>query len=84
MEFEKNVLFLGIMSNKLSDGGIYHTVQMFDQSFGPVTVNVMGNAVNADLIGVLNSLKFGDTIAATFVLRPKDKLFKLGLSRVSF
>lgn len=82
MKFEKEVLFLGISANELKDGGVYYTVQLFEQGAEPVTVNVGNGERSAEMVQVLLSLEFGDKLLATFVLRQADKLYKLGLSRV--
>lgn len=82
MKFEKEVLFLGISANELKDGGVYYTVQLFEGA-DPVTVNVGNGERSAEMVQTLLSLEFGDKLRATFVLRPADKLFKLGLSRVA-
>lgn len=83
MKFEKEVLFLGITANELRDGGVYYTVQFYEQGGDPVSVNVMSNDRNAEMLKILLALEFGDKVMATFALRPADKLYKLGLSHVS-
>lgn len=82
MKFEKEVLFLGISANELKDGGVYYTVQFFEQGADPVTVNVGNGERSAEMVQVLLSLEFGDKLRATFFLRPADKLYKLALSNV--
>lgn len=84
MTFDKQVLFLGLVSNQLRDGGVYYTIQLFDQASGPVSVNVMDNQDNAELLDALQKSQFGTPLTVTFILRPKDKLYKLGISHVSF
>lgn len=70
MKFEKEVLFLGISANELSDGGVYYTVQFFDADGGePVSVNVGNGERTAGLVSELRMLTFGDRLRAVFVLR---------------
>lgn len=80
MRFEKIVLFLGMTANALRDGGVYYTVQFFEQDNVPCSVNVMDNANNAEIVQFLQTLTFGDKVRATFFLRQQDKLYKLGLA----
>ena len=77
MKFKKKVLFLGIVQNVLKDGTVYYTLQFFDQDSGPVSVNVMSNH---PCVPAMEQAKFGDQMDITFVLRPKDKLYKLGIA----
>lgn len=81
MTFEKSVLFLGMQALKLSDGTLFHQVQFYDRDGGPVSVNVMGN--QSDMLDTLKDLDFGSPVTATFVLRPKDKCYRLVLDHVS-
>ena len=84
MEFQKEVLFLGLTANTLRDGGVYYTVQFYVPGGDPVSVNVMGNAQNEEILSLLRAMQFGDNAVVTFVLRPVDKkTYKLGLSHVS-
>lgn len=83
MKFEKDVLFLGMQSNGFSDGGRYFSVQFYNESSGPVLVNVMDNSQNAAIIDVLLEKKFGAPVKAGFVLKPKDKLYRLALDHVA-
>ena len=81
MEFQKDVLFLGMQANSLSDGKTYYTVSFFVQDIqSTVQVNVMESS--KALIDNLLSCQFGDPLTATFVLRPKDKLYRLALLSV--
>lgn len=82
MKFSKEVLFLGISANDLKDGGVYYTVQLFEQGGEPVSVNVGNGDRSAEMVRVLLSLEFGDKIRATFYLQPEDKRFKLKLADV--
>lgn len=85
MKFDKQVLFLGATANSFSDGGAFYTVQMFDQSAnGPVSVNIMQSSANQEMLDAILALKFGDPLIVTFILRPKDRLYKLGIDHVSF
>lgn len=80
MQFEKQVIFLGMVSNTLRDGGTYFTISLFDQQAGPVQVNVMES--NREVILPLLDCKFGSALDVVFVLRPKDKLYRLTLAAV--
>lgn len=83
MKFEKEVLFLGISANALREGkGVFYTVQLFEQGGEPVSVNVMDNDRNADMLKALLAMQFGDKFTVTFVLRSADKGYKLGLFNV--
>lgn len=78
MEFQKNVLFLGMQPNTLSDGKTYYTVSLFVPDIQQtVQVNVMETAKS--LLDTLMACQFGDPLNATFALRPKDKLYRLAL-----
>lgn len=81
MKFEKSVLFLGMQSQKLADGGTYYQVQFYDQDTGPVQVNVGGNS--KEVLDSLLGLMFGTPVVVTFALRPKDKGYRLVLDHVS-
>lgn len=81
MEFQKNVLFLGMQPNSLSDGKTYYTVSLFVPDIqATVQVNVMETA--RVLVESLSLCQFGDSLNATFALRPKDKLYRLALVSV--
>lgn len=81
MQFKKDVMYLGMQNKQLQDGTPFYTVSMFlAEEQTPVEVNVMGTAT--DLLSHLAMLKFGDKVKATFVLRPKDKLYRLALLSV--
>lgn len=80
MKFEKQVVFLGMVPNSLRDGGTYYTISLFDQQAGPVQVNVMES--NHEVIFPLFDCKFGQELDVVFVLRPKDKLYRLTLAAV--
>jgi len=81
MEFKKEVLFLGMQPNTLSDGKTYYTVSLFVPDIqATVQVNVMETA--KALIEALMACQFGDPLNATFALRPKDKLYRLALVSV--
>lgn len=78
MKFTAEVKFLSIIANELRDGGTYYTVQFFADG-APISVNVMGNDHNADMLDALTALEFGDKLTVCFELRPQDKLYKLRL-----
>lgn len=81
MRFQKDVLFLGMQENTLKDGSKFYKVSFFlAEEQVTVDVNVMGSS--ADLVALLRNLKFGTPRKATFVLRPFDKVYKLGLVSV--
>lgn len=83
MHFSKKLQYLGAQQNTIStDNSVYYAVSFFDpNTAAPVQVNVMGN--NSDVISVLSALDFGVLVDVQFVLRPKDKLYRLGLVSVS-
>lgn len=82
MNFSKKLQYLGAQQNTIStDNSVYYVVSFFDpDTAAPVQVNVMGN--NSELISVLSALDFGALVDVQFVLRPKDKLYRLGLVSV--
>lgn len=81
MEFKKDVLFLGMQPNTLSDGKTYYTVSLFVPDIqATVQVNVM--ETSKALVEALMACQFGDPLNATFALRPKDKLYRLALVSV--
>lgn len=81
MQFEKEVVYLGMTANKLSDGTPYYSVNFYSVKDNlPVTVNIMGSA--RDILDHLASAKFGTAMVATFALRPREKLYKLALVHV--
>lgn len=80
MQFEKQVIFLGMVPNSLRDGGTYYTITLFDQKAGPVQVNVKES--NHEVVLPLLDCSFGVPLDVVFVLRPKDKLYRLTLVSV--
>lgn len=82
MNFDKKLHYLGVQQNTIStDNSVYYAVSFFDPMGNcPVTVNVMGN--NTEVLSVLSGLQLGDLVKVQFVLRPKDKLYRLGLVSV--
>lgn len=83
MRFEKEVKYIGMVQHVLSDGGVYWTVSMFCQEVGAVAVNVMDNGNNRDMLAKLHQCEFGAALTACFMLRPKDKLYRLALADVT-
>lgn len=83
MQFEKKVVFLGYKSMTLSrDNAVMHTVSFFDsEAQDTVHVNVMDS--NGPVSSVLPSLSFGSPCAASFALRPADRLYRLSLVGLS-
>ena len=83
MEFTKEVIYLGMSPNQLSDGGQYFTVNLFlPETNSTIQVNVMDNKQNYDTVSTLAVMNFGDKFTAVFALKPKDKLYRLALVRV--
>lgn len=82
MNFEKKLQYLGAQQNVISqDNSVYYTVSFFDpMASAPLSVNVMGN--NTDIVHALASLDFGALVNVQFVLRPKDRLYRLSLISV--
>lgn len=82
MNFEKKLQYLGAQQNVISsDNSVFYKVSFFDPVAAcPTTVNVMGN--NTDVVSQLQSLEFGALVQVSFVLRPKDNLYRLGLQSV--
>ena len=77
MKFTKNVVFLGYQANALSDGTAYFTLNFFSKEDGPISVNVMGTH---PIMNTIPNCDFGDVLEVTFILKPKDKLYKLGIA----
>lgn len=79
----KRLHYLGVQQNTIStDNSVFYAVSFFDPMDNtPTVVNVMGN--NTDIVSALSGLQMGDLVDVQFVLRPKDKLYKLGLVSVS-
>lgn len=75
--------YLGVQENIIStDNSIYYAVSFFDPVCNvPIQVNVMGH--NTDVVSALSGLQMGDLVDVQFVLRPKDKLYRLGLVSVN-
>lgn len=83
MEFTKEVYYLGMGVNQLSDGGRYYTVNLFSaDTNATVQVNVMDNKANDSMLSTLALMQFGDKFTATFALKPKEKLYRLALVNV--
>lgn len=82
MKFDKQVIFLGMVAHSLNDGGTYYTVSLFDQEAGPIQVNVMDTESNRIMTSDLLSCTFGVPLDVTFVLRPKERLYRLTLASV--
>lgn len=70
MKFEKSVLFLGSQEMRMSDGGVYYAIQLYDKDSGSVNVNVMGSNDNK---AAFDGLDFGTPLVVTFMLRPAEK-----------
>ena len=83
MNFGKKLHYLGVQQNTIStDNSVYYAVSFFDPMANvPVSVNVMGT--NTGIVSVLSGLQMGDLVDVQFVLRPKDKLYRLGLVSVN-
>lgn len=82
MIFQKELQYLGMQENKFQDGSSYYKVSFFDPEAGsPVAMNVGGG--NGDLLGVLQSMKFGTLILCQIELVQKDKLYRLALRNVA-
>lgn len=79
MKFSKEVKFLSMTSNVLSDGGVYYTISLFNDEVGAFAVNVMDNRNNGDMLSLLSGCTFGTDLEVVFMLRPKDKLYRLAL-----
>lgn len=82
MRFDKDMLFLGAVAQKLTSGDLagrtMYNVQLFDrESNGPVGVNVMDK--QPELEDQINSRTFGDMCMCTFDLRPDNGKFKIRL-----
>lgn len=82
MNFEKNVMFLGVSSQQLTKGELagrtMYNVQLFDQeSNGPVGINVMDG--QPELESVIGSLSFGVLCTASFDLRPDNGKYRIRL-----
>lgn len=77
MKFEKNVLFLGMTENRLRDGTKYFSISLYEPDSGPVTVNVMQGH---NMLSRLAGCQFGERLDVVFVLRPKDRLYRLTLA----
>lgn len=81
MKFQKDVMFLGMQNMQLKDGAQLYKVSLFlAEEQMTIEVNVMGTAL--ELLSNLAMLKFGEQVKATFILRQKDKLYRLGLLSV--
>lgn len=82
MNFGKKLHYLGVQQNIIStDNTVYYAVSFFDPVGNvPIQVNVMGH--NTDVVSALSGLQMGDLVDVQFVLRPKDKLYRLGLVSV--
>lgn len=82
MNFGKKLHYLGVQRNTIStDNSVYYAVSFFDPVGNvPIQVNVMGN--NTDVVSALSGLQMGDLVDVQLVLRPKDKLYRLGLVSV--
>lgn len=83
MNFGKKLHYLGVQQNIIStDNSVYYAVSFFDPMGNvPVLVNVMGT--NTEIVSALSGLQMGDLVDVQFVLRPKDKLYRLGLVSVN-
>ena len=83
MNFGKKLHYLGVQQNTIStDNSVYYAVSFFDPVCNvPIQVNVMGH--NTDVVSALSGLQMGDLVDVQFVLRPKDKLYRLGLVSVN-
>ncbi|MCI9403768.1 MAG: hypothetical protein HFF04_08885 [Oscillospiraceae bacterium] len=83
MNFGKKLHYLGVQQNIIStDNSVYYAVSFFDPMGNvPVSVNVMGT--NTEIVSALSGLQMGDLVDVQFVLRPKDKLYRLGLVSVN-
>lgn len=83
MNFGKKLHYLGVQQNIIStDNSVYYTVSFFDPIGNvPVLVNVMGT--NSEIVSALSGLQMGDLVDVQFVLRPKDKFYRLGLVSVN-
>lgn len=77
MNFTKKCMYLGMTENELKDGGRYYGISLFEPESGPVTVNVMQGHKMLDTFA---GMKFGEPINVNFVLRPKDKLYRLSIA----
>lgn len=76
MMFETYVKFLGMVENKLKDGGVYYAISLYEEQAGSFTCNVMSNH---DVVPMLRECKFGDDLRVLFTLVPKDKLYRLSI-----
>ena len=73
MNFGKKLHYLGVQQNIIStDNSVYYAVSCFDP---------MGT--NTEIVSALSGLQMGDLVDVQFVLRPKDKLYRLGLVSVN-
>lgn len=87
MNFNKKMHYLGVQQDSFTDQQtkqqvIYYLVSFFDPMGNvPVSVNVMGT--NTEIVSALSGLQMGDLVDVQFVLRPKDKLYRLGLVSVN-
>lgn len=77
MKFKKKVRFLGMQAHVLKDGSQYFSISLFDTDSGSVDVNVQSSH---PCVSTMSQAKFGDELDVTFVLREKDKLYKLGIA----
>lgn len=87
MEFEKDVTFLGCTQSQFTarDTGEVmdmYSIQLYDSASAGVTVNVIRNLDNAAMLATLTDLSFGTLVHVTFVLRPREKLYRLGIKDV--
>ena len=79
MDFKKDVLFLGDSVMTFKDGKVMHQVEFFVPGSGSVKINLFDDD---KCMAIIKGLVFGDKLECTFVLRPYDKAYKLGLVQV--
>lgn len=71
---------MGVFENKLSNGNVYYTVELYAADSGSVKCNVMAD--NRSVMDKLIQLKQFNPITVVFVLRPVEKMYKLAIDNV--